>query len=67
MKPVLQMSDSQSQCCGLYRIKSPPPDEHDVMTENEDKGGLMREALYREQGYLPPFEELPWAEEYLAG
>jgi hypothetical protein len=60
------MSDGPSLRCGLYRIKSPPPEEHDVMTDNEDKGGLMREALYRKQGYLPPFEELPWAEDYLA-
>jgi len=61
------MSDPRSLRCGLYRIKSPPPDEHDVMVDatHGGSGGLLRETLYREQGYSPPFEELPWAEEYL--
>jgi hypothetical protein len=52
--------------CGLYRIKSPPPDENDVMVE-DGPSHLLSETLYREQGYRPPFEDLPWADEYLAG
>jgi hypothetical protein len=61
--------DPKSSRCGLYRIKSPVPDENDVMVEAAYGGprGLLQEALYREHGYCPPFEELPWAEEYLAG
>jgi hypothetical protein len=60
-------ADPRSLRSGLYRIKSPPPDENDVMVEatNGGSGGLMGEALYREHGYWPPFEDLPWADEYL--
>jgi hypothetical protein len=62
-----QLPQLQSLRGGLYRIKSPASDEHDVMTENDGDGGLMRETAYREKGCLPPFEELPWAEDYLTG
>jgi hypothetical protein len=49
---------------GLYRIKSPPPNEHDAMLEG-GSGRLLPETAYREHGYWPPFEELPWADEFL--
>ena len=62
-------ADPRNSPCGLYRIKSPPPDENDVMVEAAYEGppDLLPETLYREHGYRPLFEELPWADEYLAG
>jgi hypothetical protein len=62
-------ADPRTSRCGLYRIKSPPPDENDVMVEPAFGGAqdLLPETAYRERGYRPPFEELPWADEFLAG
>jgi hypothetical protein len=58
-------ADPRTSRCGLYRIKSPPPDENDVMVEG-GSDGLLAETLYRELRYRPPFEELPWADEYFS-
>ena len=53
---------------GIYRIRNPEPDEHDVMVNgvSGSSGHPMRESLYRERGYSPPFEELPWADEFFS-
>lgn len=46
---------------GIERIKKPDPFEDEVLVR--DSGGNDRElpeSIYRERGYLPLIESLPW-------
>lgn len=53
---------------GLYRIWQEEGVENDAYVEYSDGGPCiqMLESQYRERWYEPPFEELPWQDEYNA-
>lgn len=46
---------------GLFKIKDGLATEHSVWVRYDDGKELeVSETQYRNQGYTPPFEELPW-------
>jgi hypothetical protein len=49
---------------GLYRIRGVGGLSNDVHVVDVAMGFPIPEALYRERGYDPPVETLPWKEEY---
>lgn len=53
---------------GIYRIKNPEGLEDDAQVRDVAGGSDMplSESVYRERGYEPPFDDLPWREDYLA-
>lgn len=53
---------------GIYRSANPSPLEHDVQVQDVNGGSDMPlpESIYRARGYEPPFDELPWRDEYFA-
>lgn len=53
---------------GIYRIKNPAGMEDDAQVRDANGGSEMPlgESLYRERGYSPPFDELPWRDAYFA-
>lgn len=53
---------------GLYRINRPIGMENDVQVGdvNGDNDMPLPESIYRERGYQPPFDELPWQEKYFS-
>ena len=51
---------------GIVRVKMGFIAEHSVRMMFEPYGPLeISETHYKDQGYEPPFEELPWLENYL--
>ena len=53
---------------GIYRTKNPEGMEDDAQVKDVNGGSDMPlpESLYRERGYSPPFDDLPWREAYFA-
>ena len=53
---------------GIYRIKTPEGMEDDAQVEDVDGGSAMPlpESVYRQREYEPPFDKLPWREDYYA-
>src|SRR4051812_32541155 len=51
---------------GIYRTKRPPAMSDDVQVKDVDSvvESSIPEPLYRQRGYQPSFEQLPWLEEY---
>jgi len=46
---------------GLYRVRDGWVTQHSVLVEVDDSTPKeMPERQYREKGYQPPFEQLPW-------
>ena len=51
---------------GLYRIRGVDDLPNDARVDDDGIEVPLEEDLYRKRGYLPPFELLPWSEEYLS-
>ncbi len=53
---------------GIYRYKNPAPLEADAQVQDVHGGSDMplSESEYRERGYEPSFDDLPWRDDYLA-
>lgn len=53
---------------GIYRQKMPEGIEDCAQVKDVNGGSQMPldESLYRARGYEPPFEKLPWIEDYNA-
>lgn len=46
---------------GLYRVRDGWVTQHSVLVDVGDSTPKeMSESQYREKGYQPPFEQLPW-------
>jgi hypothetical protein len=50
---------------GLYRIQGVGDLPNDVRVDDDGIEVPLEERLYRARGYLPPFENLPWQDQYL--
>lgn len=44
----------------VHRIKNAPPHEDGVWVTDGTAGYEISESRYRERGYQPPIETLPW-------
>ena len=53
---------------GIYRSKMPKGMEDDAQVQDVHGGSDMPlpESTYRSRGYEPPFDELPWRDDYFA-
>lgn len=53
---------------GIYKTERPAGMPTDVMVEDVNGGSAMElpEDTYRDRGYLPPFENVPTYDEYVA-
>jgi len=53
---------------GIYRIKRPEGMEDEAQVQDVNGGTDMPlpESRYRECGYQPPFDALPWQDVYFA-
>jgi hypothetical protein len=51
---------------GLYRIRGVGDLPNDARVDDDGIEVPLEEDLYRKRGYLPPFELLPWSDEYLS-
>lgn len=51
---------------GLYRVHGIGDLPDDVRMDDDGIEVPVEERLYRARGYLPPVDDLPWSEEYLA-
>ena len=53
---------------GIYRVKNPVGIEDDAQVRDVHGGSDMPlpESIYREREYSPPFEDLPWRDDYFA-
>jgi hypothetical protein len=45
---------------GVYRIKNAPPHEDGVWVTDGIAGFEISESKYRDRGYQPAIESLPW-------
>jgi len=54
---------------GIYRSRMPEGMEDDAQVQDVNGGSDMPlpESTYRERGYSPPFDDLPWSDEYFRG
>jgi len=50
---------------GIYRIQGAGDLPNDVRVDDDGIEVPLEERLYRARGYLPPFENLPWQDQYL--
>ena len=50
---------------GLYRIQGVGDLPNDVRVDDDGIEVPLEERLYRAHGYQPPFESLPWQDQYL--
>jgi hypothetical protein len=50
---------------GLYRIHGVGDLPNDVRVDDDGIEVPLHEGLYRARGYLPPFDDLPWSDEFL--
>ena len=50
---------------GLYRIQGLGDLPNDVRVDDDGIEVPLEERLYRARSYQPPFENLPWQDEYL--
>lgn len=50
---------------GLYRIQGVGDLPNDVRVDDDGIEVPLEERLYRARGYQPPFENLPWQDQYL--
>jgi len=48
---------------GLYRIPMGWGDQHSVLVDYGSERLEISESRYRENGYRPRFDELPWQDE----
>ena len=48
---------------GIYRVKRPEGMEDDVWIEDSGVGLHVSESRYRDRGYQPNFDNLPWRTE----
>ena len=51
---------------GIYRIKRPRGIEDDAHVEDAGTDMPLPESIYRQRGYEPPFDDLPWSDDYFA-
>ena len=53
---------------GIYRVKNPEPMEADAQVQDVNGGSetSLPESLYRARGYEPPFDKLPWRDDFFA-
>jgi hypothetical protein len=52
---------------GLYRIHGSDGRSDEVRAEDDGIEMPLAESVYRARGYLPPFDDLPWQEDYARG
>jgi hypothetical protein len=49
---------------GIYRKRNGWGDQHSAHVKYDERQELdISESRYRERGYKPPFDKLPWKEE----
>ena len=50
---------------GLYRVLGTGGRPNDVRVDDEGIIVPLEEGIYRDRGYRPPVDELPWEEDYV--